>query len=68
MESIKVRSYLPDITELAVDDSVIYYHNGVGSSGSFVDTITGGLLGTGISENIREVNTRLSDGAPQINL
>lgn len=29
---------------------IIYYHSGVGSTGSFVDTITGGLLGTGISE------------------
>jgi uncharacterized protein (DUF2235 family) len=34
---------------------IIYYHSGVGTGSSTVDTITGGLLGTGISENIREV-------------
>jgi hypothetical protein len=27
-----------------------YYHSGVGTGSSFIDTITGGLLGTGISE------------------
>jgi hypothetical protein len=34
---------------------IIYYHSGVGTGSSVIDTITGGLLGTGISENIREV-------------
>ncbi|TVY85539.1 Uncharacterized protein LSUE1_G000058 [Lachnellula suecica] len=34
---------------------VIFYHSGVGTSSSFIDTVTGGFLGTGISENIREV-------------
>ncbi|TVY44637.1 Uncharacterized protein LOCC1_G003982 [Lachnellula occidentalis] len=34
---------------------IIYYHSGVGTSSSFVDTLTGGMLGKGISENIREV-------------
>ena len=34
---------------------IIYYHSGVGTGSSIVDTITGGFLGTGISENIREV-------------
>jgi len=34
---------------------IIYYHSGVGTGSSAVDTVTGGLLGTGISENIREV-------------
>lgn len=29
---------------------IIYYHSGVGTGSSLVDTITGGLLGTGISE------------------
>lgn len=33
---------------------IIYYHSGVGTGSSTVDTITGGLLGKGISENIRE--------------
>lgn len=34
---------------------IIYYHSGVGTGSSTLDTISGGLLGTGISENIREV-------------
>lgn len=34
---------------------IIYYHSGVGTGSSTVDIITGGLLGKGISENIREV-------------
>ncbi|KAG0651894.1 uncharacterized protein D0Z07_1278 [Hyphodiscus hymeniophilus] len=34
---------------------IIYYHSGVGTGSSVIDTITGGILGTGISENIREV-------------
>ena len=34
---------------------IIFYHSGVGTGSSTVDTITGGFLGTGISENIREV-------------
>jgi len=34
---------------------IIYYHSGVGTGSSTLDTITGGFLGTGISENIREV-------------
>lgn len=34
---------------------IIYYHSGVGTGSSMVDTLTGGFLGTGISENIREV-------------
>ncbi|TVY38665.1 hypothetical protein LSUB1_G003726 [Lachnellula subtilissima] len=34
---------------------IIYYHSGVGTSSSFIDTLTGGMLGKGISENIREV-------------
>lgn len=29
---------------------IIFYHSGVGTSSSFVDTVTGGLLGKGISE------------------
>ncbi|KAL3419346.1 peptidoglycan binding domain containing protein [Phlyctema vagabunda] len=33
---------------------IIYYHSGVGTGSSFFDNLTGGLLGTGISENIRE--------------
>ncbi|RDW84569.1 putative peptidoglycan binding containing protein [Coleophoma cylindrospora] len=33
---------------------IIYYHSGVGTGTSIIDNITGGLLGTGISENIRE--------------
>lgn len=35
---------------------VIYYHSGVGAGGSMLDSVTGGMLGTGISENIREVS------------
>lgn len=34
---------------------IIYYHSGVGTGSSFIDTLTGGILGIGISENIREV-------------
>ncbi|RAL59466.1 hypothetical protein DID88_006582 [Monilinia fructigena] len=34
---------------------IIYYHSGVGTGSSMMDTISGGMLGTGISENIREV-------------
>lgn len=34
---------------------IIYYHSGVGTGSTFLDAITGGLMGTGISENIREV-------------
>ncbi|KUJ12697.1 uncharacterized protein LY89DRAFT_755669 [Mollisia scopiformis] len=34
---------------------IIYYHSGVGSGSSVIDAISGGLMGTGISENIREV-------------
>lgn len=29
---------------------IIYYHSGVGTGSTVIDTITGGLLGTGISE------------------
>ncbi|KAH7360619.1 hypothetical protein BKA65DRAFT_189578 [Rhexocercosporidium sp. MPI-PUGE-AT-0058] len=34
---------------------IIFYHSGVGTGSSKVDMLTGGLLGIGISENIREV-------------
>ena len=34
---------------------IIYYHSGVGTGFSIVDSISGGLTGRGISENIREV-------------
>jgi uncharacterized protein (DUF2235 family) len=34
---------------------IVYYHSGVGTGMSTIDTITGGLFGKGISENIREV-------------
>jgi hypothetical protein len=34
---------------------IIYYHSGVGTGSSTLDAISGGLLGVGISENIREV-------------
>lgn len=34
---------------------IIYYHSGVGTGVSTIDTVTGGLFGKGISENIREV-------------
>ncbi|CZR54485.1 related to protein involved in cell growth [Phialocephala subalpina] len=34
---------------------IIYYHSGVGTGSTILDAITGGLMGTGISENIREV-------------
>ncbi|KAI9050104.1 hypothetical protein LZ554_006247 [Drepanopeziza brunnea f. sp. 'monogermtubi'] len=34
---------------------IIFYHSGVGTSSTKVDMVTGGLLGVGISENIREV-------------
>ncbi|KAM3070310.1 hypothetical protein ACMFMG_010142 [Clarireedia jacksonii] len=33
---------------------IIYYHSGVGTGSSMIDTLSGGMLGTGISENIRE--------------
>ncbi|KAJ5578044.1 uncharacterized protein N7459_007008 [Penicillium hispanicum] len=33
---------------------VLYYHPGVGSSGTLADTIAGGAFGVGVSENIRE--------------
>jgi len=33
---------------------IMYYHSGVGTGSTYIDTLTGGLLGTGISENIRE--------------
>ncbi|PQE16051.1 hypothetical protein CJF32_00004935 [Rutstroemia sp. NJR-2017a WRK4] len=33
---------------------IIYYHSGVGTGSSVMDTLSGGMLGTGISENIRE--------------
>lgn len=39
---------------------IIYYHSGVGTGSTTIDTITGGLLGTGISENIREVYSFIS--------
>ena len=39
---------------------IIYYHSGVGTGSSVIDTITGGLLGSGISENIREVYSFIS--------
>jgi hypothetical protein len=39
---------------------VIFYHSGVGTGSSIVDTITGGLLGKGISE--------VSDILPSIQL
>lgn len=39
---------------------IIYYHSGVGTGSSAVDALTGGLLGTGISENIREVYSFIS--------
>lgn len=29
---------------------IIYYHSGVGTGSTFLDVLTGGLLGTGISE------------------
>ncbi len=29
---------------------IIYYHSGVGTGSSAIDTLTGGMLGTGISE------------------
>ncbi|KAF7879158.1 hypothetical protein EAF04_000357 [Stromatinia cepivora] len=34
---------------------IIYYHSGVGTGSTMMDTLSGGMLGTGISENIREV-------------
>ncbi|TAQ87874.1 hypothetical protein B7494_g3808 [Chlorociboria aeruginascens] len=34
---------------------IVYYHSGVGTSSSWIDVLTGGLLGTGISEHIREI-------------
>ncbi|RDL40581.1 uncharacterized protein BP5553_00560 [Venustampulla echinocandica] len=34
---------------------IIYYHSGVGTSSAVLDVFTGGALGKGISENIREV-------------
>ncbi|KAH8815750.1 hypothetical protein F5884DRAFT_665256 [Xylogone sp. PMI_703] len=45
------------LTKVGLDGKhqIIYYHSGVGSGGSTLDSLTGGLLGTGISENIREV-------------
>ncbi|RFU31036.1 hypothetical protein B7463_g5331, partial [Scytalidium lignicola] len=45
------------LTKVGLDGKhqIIYYHSGVGSGGGAVDALTGGLLGTGISENIREV-------------
>ncbi|PBP28618.1 hypothetical protein BUE80_DR000332 [Diplocarpon rosae] len=39
---------------------IIFYHSGVGTSSTKVDIITGGLLGIGISENIREVYSFLA--------
>ena len=42
-------------TSLDGKHQIIYYHSGVGTGSSVIDTITGGILGTGISENIREV-------------
>ncbi|KAJ5389922.1 uncharacterized protein N7496_000990 [Penicillium cataractarum] len=33
---------------------VVYYHPGVGSSGSLSDEIAGGVFGAGVGENIRE--------------
>ncbi|KAJ5891332.1 uncharacterized protein N7473_007560 [Penicillium subrubescens] len=33
---------------------VVYYHPGVGSTGSVSDEIAGGVFGSGVSENIRE--------------
>lgn len=35
-------------------NQIIYYHAGVGTGSSMLDSVTGGLLGAGISENIRE--------------
>ncbi|KAJ5902043.1 hypothetical protein N7495_002571 [Penicillium taxi] len=34
---------------------VVYYHSGVGTSGSIVDALAGGIFGAGVSEDIREV-------------
>ncbi|EPS30299.1 hypothetical protein PDE_05250 [Penicillium oxalicum 114-2] len=33
---------------------IVYYHAGVGTSGSFLDELAGGIFGAGVDENIRE--------------
>ncbi|KAJ5492748.1 hypothetical protein N7539_001494 [Penicillium diatomitis] len=33
---------------------IVYYHPGVGTSGSFLDELAGGIFGAGVDENIRE--------------
>jgi hypothetical protein len=40
------------LTKIGLDGKpqIIYYHSGVGTGSSMIDTIAGGLLGTGISE------------------
>ena len=40
-----LRRYAPDGTH-----QIIYYHSGVGTGSSVLDTLSGGMLGTGISE------------------
>lgn len=42
---------------------IIYYHSGVGTGSSLVDTITGGLLGTGISEVTVQYHVKIRAGA-----
>ncbi|KAJ5650526.1 uncharacterized protein N7484_004249 [Penicillium longicatenatum] len=36
------------------ESQVMYYHPGVGSTGGVSDSISGGVFGTGVAENIRE--------------
>ncbi|KAF3805494.1 Peroxisomal sarcosine oxidase [Colletotrichum gloeosporioides] len=49
--------YLPTIGNWVVDiiEGIIMYDPGVGSSDIYVYRFTGGLLGTGLAQNIREV-------------
>jgi uncharacterized protein (DUF2235 family) len=51
---------------------IVYYQNGVGSSGSFIDHLLGGGLALGLSENIRAayaflVNNYQEDEDPEYN-
>lgn len=46
------RALLPRSTEGV--QQVVYYQGGLGSNGNWYSHFTGGLLGAGISENIRE--------------
>ena len=49
---VKVASGVKSVTDDGVEQ-VVFYDQGVGSHG-FLDTVTGGVFGIGVTRNIRE--------------